>query len=41
MSAAIWPKPGTRLEIEILGERRAAVVAQEPIYDPENARLRM
>ncbi|HEY2113058.1 MAG TPA: aminomethyltransferase family protein, partial [Dongiaceae bacterium] len=33
--------PDTRLEIEILGERRAAVVAREPIYDPENARLRM
>jgi dimethylglycine dehydrogenase len=33
--------PDTRLEIEILGERRAAVVAREPIYDPQNARLRM
>ena len=34
-------KPETRLEVEILGERRAAIVAREPIYDPENARLRM
>ncbi len=34
-------RPDTRLEVEILGERRAAVVAKEPIYDPENARLKM
>jgi len=33
--------PDSRLEIEILGERRAAVVAREPIYDPTNARLKM
>jgi dimethylglycine dehydrogenase len=33
--------PDSRLEIEILGERRPAVVAREPIYDPSNARLRM
>ncbi|MBV9345820.1 MAG: FAD-dependent oxidoreductase [Gammaproteobacteria bacterium] len=32
--------PGTRLEIEILGERRPAVVATEPLYDPDNLRLR-
>ncbi len=32
--------PGTVLEVEILGERRRAVVAREPLYDPENARLR-
>jgi dimethylglycine dehydrogenase len=32
--------PGTELEVEILGERRRAVVAREPLYDPENARLR-
>lgn len=31
---------GTVLEVEILGERRRAVVSREPIYDPENARLR-
>jgi len=34
-------RPGTRLEIEILGERRGATVVQEPIYDPTNARLKM
>jgi dimethylglycine dehydrogenase len=32
--------PGTRLEVEILGERRPAVVAVEPLLDPENARPR-
>ncbi|HYM42012.1 MAG TPA: FAD-dependent oxidoreductase [Steroidobacteraceae bacterium] len=32
--------PGARLEVEILGERRAAVVAREPLYDPQNLRLR-
>jgi len=33
--------PGTELEIEIFGERRAAVVqADRPLWDPENARLR-
>ena len=31
---------GTELEVEILGERRRAVVSREPIYDPDNARLR-
>jgi dimethylglycine dehydrogenase len=34
-------KPEQQLEIEILGERRPAIVAPEPIYDPSNARLRM
>ncbi|MDY0885182.1 FAD-dependent oxidoreductase [Dongia soli] len=34
-------KPGTELEVLVLGERRKAVVAEEPLYDPENARLRM
>ena len=32
--------PGTKLEVEILGERRPAVVGREPLYDPENLRLR-
>jgi dimethylglycine dehydrogenase len=32
--------PGTVLEVEILGERRRAVVGREPLFDPENARLR-
>ncbi|MBV8784885.1 MAG: GcvT family protein [Gammaproteobacteria bacterium] len=31
---------GTALHVEILGERRAAVVGVEPLYDPENLRLR-
>ena len=33
-------RPGTSLFVEILGERRAATVAAEPLYDPENLRLR-
>lgn len=32
--------PGRALEIEILGERRRAVVGREPLYDPQNLRLR-
>ena len=32
--------PGKVLEIEILGERRRAVVGREPLYDPDNLRLR-
>ncbi|MGE5461011.1 MAG: GcvT family protein [Solirubrobacterales bacterium] len=32
--------PGTALEVEILGERRPAVVVQAPLFDPENRRLR-
>jgi dimethylglycine dehydrogenase len=31
---------GTELEVEILGVRRRAVVAREPLYDPQNLRLR-
>ena len=31
---------GRELEVEILGERRRAVVGVEPLYDPANARLR-
>ena len=33
-------EPGTKLDIEILGERRAATVGREPLYDPDNARPR-
>ncbi|MFQ6017849.1 MAG: aminomethyltransferase family protein, partial [Kiloniellaceae bacterium] len=33
-------EPGSELEVEILGERRKAVVVEEPIYDPRNQRLR-
>jgi len=32
--------PGTLLTVEILGERRRAVVAVEPLYDPQNLRLK-
>ena len=32
--------PGTRLEVEILGDRRPAVVLTEPPFDPENQRPR-
>jgi len=32
--------PGEELEVEILGVRRRAVVAREPLYDPGNTRLR-
>ena len=32
--------PGTKVEIEVFGERRTATVGREPLYDPENARLR-
>jgi dimethylglycine dehydrogenase len=32
--------PGRALEVEILGERRRAIVGVEPLYDPTNARLR-
>ena len=32
--------PGTPLEVEVLGERCPAVVAREPLYDPQNLRLR-
>jgi dimethylglycine dehydrogenase len=32
--------PGKVLAVEILGERRRAVVGSEPLYDPGNARLR-
>jgi dimethylglycine dehydrogenase len=31
--------PGTALQVEILGDLRSAIVAAEPLYDPENARL--
>jgi len=32
--------PGTELEVEILGERCPAIVGREPLYDPDNLRLR-
>ena len=33
-------QPGTRLEVNVLGQRRSATVQAEPLYDPTNARLR-
>jgi dimethylglycine dehydrogenase len=33
-------RPDTELEVEILGERCPARVGHEPLYDPENRRLR-
>jgi dimethylglycine dehydrogenase len=32
--------PGTELEVEILGDRLPARVAREPLYDPDNLRLK-
>ena len=32
--------PGTKLEIEVFGERRIAAVGREPLDDAGNARLR-
>ena len=32
--------PGTQLEVEILGERCRALVGREPLYDPDNLRLK-
>ena len=31
--------PGAPLEVELLGERRPAVVVEQPLYDPRNERL--
>jgi dimethylglycine dehydrogenase len=31
---------GTRLEVEILGERRGATVVEAPLYDPSGERMR-
>lgn len=33
-------RPGTRLEVEVLGERRPAEVVTGPLYDPAGERLR-
>jgi dimethylglycine dehydrogenase len=30
---------GTRLEVELLGERRPAIVSEQPLYDPASERL--
>ena len=31
---------GTRLEVDLLGERFAAIVLSDPVHDPDNTRLR-
>ena len=36
---AAYLEPGTELTVEILGERRAARVVEQPLYDPDNQRL--
>ena len=33
-------RPGVAVEVDVLGERRAAVVGREPLFDPDNLRLR-
>ena len=40
MSEPISPQPGSKVEVEIFGGRVPATVGREPLYDPENARLR-
>ena len=40
MVAPDLAKRGVDLEIEVLGERRRAVVIDESPFDPANARLR-
>lgn len=32
--------PGTRLEVEVLGDKRQATVADMPLYDPKNERMK-
>ena len=34
-------EPGTRLEVEILGQRRPAAVVPVPLYAPEGGRMRV
>ena len=31
---------GTRIEVQYFGQRHAATVVREPLYDPEGAKLR-
>jgi dimethylglycine dehydrogenase len=35
-----FTRPGSKLDIEIFGGRRSATVGREPLFDPDNARLR-
>ena len=36
----LYHAPDTTFEVEILGERRSAIVLAEPLYDPNNLRLK-
>jgi 4-methylaminobutanoate oxidase (formaldehyde-forming) len=35
-----YAKPGTRLQIEVAAKRHDATVEKEPLYDPENAKVK-
>jgi 4-methylaminobutanoate oxidase (formaldehyde-forming) len=35
-----YSKPGTRLQIEVAAQRYEAIVKKEPLYDPENVRVK-
>jgi glycine cleavage system aminomethyltransferase T len=35
-----YAKPGTRLQIEVAARRYEAVVEKEPLYDPENQKIK-
>lgn len=37
---AAYAEPGTGVEVEYFGRRYPATVAQEPLYDPKNSKLR-
>jgi dimethylglycine dehydrogenase len=36
----VLSEPGTRLEVEVLGKKLTAVVADMPLYDPTNERMK-
>jgi glycine cleavage system aminomethyltransferase T len=35
-----YTKPGTRLQIEVAARRYGAIVEKEPLYDPENKKVK-
>jgi 4-methylaminobutanoate oxidase (formaldehyde-forming) len=35
-----YAKPGTRLKVEVAAQRHEAIVEKEPLYDPENLRVK-
>ncbi len=35
-----YAKPGTRLQIEVAAKRYEAIVEKEPLYDPENLKVK-